>query len=102
MRLWNHQGLWERAIASPAVVCSMGENLEYGLFSAWKVWTLGEEMYGSYFEYKFRGKYPLPIHIAPTAMKIISLMCNRDPDAAFNDEGEEPELWEQDRHGIHL
>ena len=89
-------------MASPSVLGLMRDNREYGLFSARKTWSLGEEMAGDFFEYKFRGRYPIPVHLPPTAMKIISLMCNRDPDAAFDDEGEEPELWEQDRHGVHL
>ena len=79
----------------------MGDGLEFGLHSAHTLWSHGTEMFGDFFEYKFRQKYPLPIHIPRSAMKIISLMCNRDPNAAFDNEGDPPEFLEQDYRMVH-
>ena len=79
----------------------MSENRQLGLYSAHTSWSHGVELFSDYFEYRFRLKYPLPIHIPRSAMKIVSLMCNRDPDAAFEEEGEEPEFWEQDLRRVH-
>ena len=96
--LCNEFRVWKRVVASPAVVSGMGERLHV----SHTLWAQGEELFGNYFEYRFRLKYPLPIHVPRSAMKLISLMCNRDPDAAFDDEGEEPEFWEQDYRRVHL
>ena len=55
-------------------------------------------MSGRYFEYRFRSRYPLPIHIPPTAMKLVALFAVKDYDEL---DWSGPELWEQDRYNVH-
>ena len=76
----------------------MAEGRQFGLRSAHRIWSNGEEMSGRYFEYRFRSRYPLPIHIPPTAMKLVALFAVKDYDEL---DWSGPELWEQDRYNVH-
>ena len=92
--LWNEFEVWKRVVASPSVLGLMAEGRQFGLRSAHSTWSNGEEMSGRYFEYRFRLKYPLPIHIPPTAMKLVALFAANDYDEM---DWDGPELWELDR-----
>ena len=94
--LCNNFPAWQKLVASRSVLQFMGEGKELGLYGAHSSWSIGEEMSGRYFEYRFRLRYPIPIHVPPTAMKLIALFS-----VEYDNEWETSELWEQDRNGVH-
>ena len=89
-----YREIWERAIASPSVLMAMVSKRRYGVLSAHADWSRGDECFGDHFEYCFRRKYPIPIHIPRRAMKAIVLYAVTDPET-FG-EGHPPESWERD------
>ena len=92
--LHHDREIWERKIASPSVLKLMVRGRRYGVLSAHSDWSRGDECFGDHFEYCFRRKYPIPIHIPRRAMKAIVLYAVSDPETF--DEGNPPESWEID------
>ena len=86
--------IWKKKIASRAVLRAMVRERKYGLLSAHSDWSRGDECFGDHFEYCFRRKYPIPIHIPRRAVKAIVLYAVSDPETF--DEGNPPESWEID------
>ena len=59
---WNMTA-WKKAVASPAVVDAMSRERNLGLFGAHAAWNRGDEAFGNLFEYFYRMKYPIPVHV---------------------------------------
>ena len=80
VELHYYPEIWVRKIASPSVLKAMISERRYGVLSAHSDWSRGDECFGDHFEYCFRRKYPIPIHIPRRAMKAIVLYAVSDPE----------------------
>ena len=84
--------LWKEKIASRSVFRWMVRKRRYGLVSAFSDWSRGDDCYGDEFEYCYRLKYPIPIHLPRRAMKTIVLFAATEGETF--DEGRPLESWE--------
>ena len=64
----------------------------HGLVSAHSDWSRQDDCYGDHFEYWYRLKYPIPIHLPRRAVKAIVLFAATEPETF--DEGNPLESWE--------